>query len=102
MISEMYDIKSIENDIESDLPIAVMNAIIQTVLHKCKTETIIRGLEKQADNRTSLLGLQIGEVAIAAMAVLGIKDYTGDSASMRSIISDFQKMLDSEREYESI
>ena len=88
------DVSEILNGIVSDIPILVMNAIIGGAENRVKDRRFIDSLKEQKSNDIELLHIRIGDVAIAALDVLGIEKYTGDDQAVKDIIyTQFKKAV---------
>lgn len=92
-IDNMYkgDIEAIKENITSDVPILVMNAIISGVKIGLKDEKYIEKLEMNRLNKSVLMGVCLGSVAQAAVCILTGKPYLGNDSSIKSLIkSNFE------------
>lgn len=92
-IDNMYkgDIEAIKENITSDVPILVMNAIISGVKIGLKDEKYIEKLEMNCLNKSVLMGVCLGSVAQAAVCILTGKPYLGNDSSIKSLIkSNFE------------
>lgn len=92
-IDNMYkgDIEAIKENITSDVPILVMNAIISGVKIGLKDEKYIEKFEMNRLNKSVLMGVCLGSVAQAAVCILTGKPYLGNDSSIKSLIkSNFE------------
>ena len=73
--------------IQSEIPILIMNAILQGAKHCITDSSFIRALqEKHVNSDVVLLGVRIGSCAIAALDYLNIKKYKGDDQFITGLI----------------
>ncbi len=88
-IKSMYDgdYEAIIAGIQSETPILVMNAIIAGVQHNVQDKKYVEGLRKEKENDIELLNVQIKDVAIAGLDILGIEKYMGNDVRIKKYIS---------------
>lgn len=80
------DVDIIEQNIESDVPILVLNAIIFGTQKRIKSEAFISGLKSAVENHEILMGKKINDFAIAALHILNEKKYVGSNEVINELI----------------
>ena len=96
-IKRMLDgnLEEIRKGMISDIPIIVMNAIVGGAENRITDPQYIKELVKQKENETELLHVRIGDVATAALDVLGVEHYNGDKNTILELIkTHFKKAAD--------
>ncbi len=79
--------KKIINDIQSNIPAVVMQAIISGIDNRVTDESFIDAIKKHKDDETCLLNVPISYVAKAALDVLGAETYNGKNEQIKNMIN---------------
>lgn len=87
-VDNMYDGSTVAilNGISSMSSVEVLNAIVAGTRLKLKDKEFIKGLEKAGNNEEALMGIPIKEFAMAALDILNIEKYSGNSVRVREMI----------------
>ena len=80
------DIQLIEQTISSDNNLGCVLAIGASVKNQIKTDIIVRSLKKLKSKDEYEFCMNISELALAALHVLGIEYYYGDNKNVKELI----------------
>lgn len=82
----MYNQEKIMKDIASEVPFAVLNAIIDGTKSKIKEKWFIEAVVSNKGNDETIMHIPISSFAYASLDVLGIEQYTGNDENVLKLI----------------
>ncbi len=84
-------LEKIVNDMKSDTPGVVMQAMLSGTDKRIADERFISEVKKHKNDNTCLLNVPIGYVAKAALDVLGVEKYAGNNEYIINMINIYKK-----------